>query len=378
MANELHREVSDFLKDYGAKNIRVVPGGKHPRIAFNFKGEEQFTVVPSSASDRRSLANQLADIKRKLGPPLSEPVLRKRRLEEMMPQPQPQPQPQTTIKTGPRQHGNNGSTEPRHFTPFANAPGEFAMLPLRELHVDERYQRTLNKRAVERVAKNWSWPACGVLLVSRRPDGRYYIFDGQHRWESAKASAGAKWGKEIEALPCLVFNDLSFKDEAKGFLGANTERRAMYVAQQYNALIVAGDPMALKARELVQVAKREVAMGAGPKTISCISGIIRALRLDEAALRRVWPVICAVLEGRLFHERVVKGLFHLERRMPEGRSLSEPRFIERLLSVGAEAILRSIRDAVAIEGTASTRVVAMGVLRAFNKGNRAPLRVQID
>jgi hypothetical protein len=365
MSIDLQREVVDYLKGYGAKNIRVVPSGKHPRIKFNFKGEEKFTVVPSTASDHRAIANQLADIRRKLGPPVPPPTLVKRKLEEMMP----------AVAVQQPKRGTDG---PRHFAPFSNAPGSFEMVPLRDLHVDERYQRIVNKGAVARIARNWSWPSCGVLLVSKRHDDRYFIFDGQHRWEAAKLSTGEPWGQEIPALPCLVFEALPLKDEAINFLGANTERRVMYLAHQYNALLMSGDALAKKAEELAEVAKRKVSVTAGPNTISCISRVMQSLRTDEEALRRVWPTICALMEGRLFHERIVKGVFELERRMPDGLSLSERRFLARLLSVGADTILREIKNIVAIEGNAGQRVVAMGVARAYNRGNKAPLRINFD
>lgn len=364
MSASLHREVTDFLKGYGAKNVRIVPGGKHPRIYYNFKGEEHFTVVPGTASDHRAIANQLADIKRELGAPVLAPVLQKRKLEDMTP------------KQAVR--GNDG---PRHFAPFVNAPGSFEMLSLHDLKIDERYQRKVNKAAVERIARNWSWPSCGVLLVSRREQpagGGYYVFDGQHRLEAARLSASSSWGQEIQALPCLVFNALPFKDEAIGFLGANTERRVMYLSHQYNALIVAGDEVALKAEELAQVAKRKISHQASPTTISCVARVMQSIRTDEAALRRVWPVICALLQGVIFHERIVKGVFELERRMPDNRSLAETRFMERLLTIGADTIIREIRNVAAIEGNAGQRVVAMGVCRAFNKGNKAPLRISFD
>lgn len=358
MGMELQREITDFLKEWGAKNIRLVAGGKHPRLYYNWKGEEKFTVFPGSASDTRALGNQIADLKRQLGEPIPKPTLQKRTLDTMLPK--------------------ATSSTPRHFTPFINAPGEFKMVPLDKLHVDPQYQRDLMPKTVERIARNWSWPACGVLLVSERANGMYYAFDGQHRFEAARLSKNSDWGTPIDALPCLVFAALPFKDEAKAFLGANTERRPMYIAQQFKALVIVGDPVAKKAQELVSVAKRTVSQASGPKTISCVSRIIRCLRADEQALRRVWPLCCKLMEGRGFHERLMTAIFELERRMPEGHSLAETRIQDRLVNIGPDIILRNVQDVMAIEGNRGTRAAAMGVLRAYNKGHKSPLRIDVS
>jgi hypothetical protein len=85
MSRELHREVRDFLSGYGAEDIHMSYGGKHPRFTFYFRGRFYTRIISGTSSDRRALQNQLADLKRELGPPIEyvEPIRRK--LEDMMP-----------------------------------------------------------------------------------------------------------------------------------------------------------------------------------------------------------------------------------------------------------------------------------------------------
>lgn len=67
---EFHRRIKNFLEDeYGITDVRFVSGGKHPKVCFSFAGQEHQRVIAASPSDHRALANDLADLRRLLGPP---------------------------------------------------------------------------------------------------------------------------------------------------------------------------------------------------------------------------------------------------------------------------------------------------------------------
>jgi hypothetical protein len=63
--------------------------------------------------------------------------------------------------------------------------GDLCLLSKRDLNVDNRYQRERKHPKVLAIARGWSWPACGVLIVAVREDGRYWVVDGGHRWAAA-------------------------------------------------------------------------------------------------------------------------------------------------------------------------------------------------
>lgn len=368
MSQSLRRETTDFLRDYGATHISVEPGGKHPKIRFTFKGKDHSIVIPGTASDYRALENQKADIRRLLGDPMTPTLRKKRKLEDMVP---------AVVSNAVRQEASrhsamhHGSHRLGPFPDIHNKPGTFLSIFKGEIECEPAYQRELNKSAVARIAVNWSWPACGVLLVSKRA-GKYYVFDGQHRWAAAKERA------DVNMLPCMLFEALDLKAEASGFIAANTERRAMYLADQFKALLISDDEQAKKIEELVKSIKRRVERQSGPHTVSCVSEIMSALRMDEAALRRIWHLVGQIAEGNILQSRLLKGIFSLESRMPKGVSLSDARFSAKLIAAGNEAILHSIRDVVAIEGNAGRRPCATGVLRLINKGSRSPLQVNLE
>jgi hypothetical protein len=65
---EQHREVVTFLREAGADAVRMEMGGKHARVVFEWRGREQFYVLPGTPSDsRRGAKNSISDIRHMLG-----------------------------------------------------------------------------------------------------------------------------------------------------------------------------------------------------------------------------------------------------------------------------------------------------------------------
>src|SRR5215831_8699740 len=99
------------------------------------------------------------------------------------------------------------------------------------------YQRTLNMDFVGNIAAEWDIAKAGLIVVSRRSNGKEYVIDGQHR------VAAALRAKETEIL-AQVFEGLSLKQEAELRLAAN-HRKAEPIHERFKARIVAEDPIAL-------------------------------------------------------------------------------------------------------------------------------------
>jgi ParB-like nuclease domain len=257
------------------------------------------------------------------------------------------------------------------FIPVKNEPGQLVMVSKLRLHVDHRYQRTrLSQDRITRFAANWSWVSCGALIVCRRSETDFWIIDGQHRWEAAKRV------RAVSELPCLCFELDDVRDEAIGFLAANTERKPPTLAEQFKALLLAGDPLAIHIKELADQAERAITAPAGSTTISCVAELMRWSYQDRAALDRVWPVIVKLCEGRALMARTVKGLVALERRMPQGQTLNGERWGRRILTIGYDDIHAGMKTMVMIENHSGERVLGEGIQRAINRGLREPLVIE--
>lgn len=111
---------------------------------------------------------------------------------------------------------------------------KYQRLPVADLIVDDGYQRRLDEKRVQRMAKDFRPEMLGTLEVSRH-NGRSAVFDGQHRLAAAKLVG-------LETLPCLVHSSMSREDEADLFYRLQRDRKAVHPVEAFKARLVAGDP----------------------------------------------------------------------------------------------------------------------------------------
>lgn len=93
---------------------------------------------------------------------------------------------------------------------------EYKALRPSQIRVDLLYQRELDVKRVDRIAKEFNGDTFNEPKVSYR-DGVYWVFDGQH-------SIGA-WRKiydgEDKPVPCKVFKGMTWVDECEAFIRQN-------------------------------------------------------------------------------------------------------------------------------------------------------------
>jgi hypothetical protein len=164
-----------------------------------------------------------------------------------------------------------------------------------ELLIDDQYQRTVDtgpsQTLIRRIAMFWDWGLCQPLSVSRRPDGKLLIVDGQHR------ASAAKMRGDIPHLPCVITSYSSSGDEAAAFVALNQMRRPLSVLDVFKAAVVAEDKEALEIQNAVSAAGLRIAphmTSAGWKTgmIGNIGGLRECLRgKGEQTLRTSLTVI---------------------------------------------------------------------------------------
>lgn len=85
-------------------------------------------------------------------------------------------------------------------------------LPVGELHVDPRYQRTLDRKRVLEIVKNYNPTLMKPIDVNMRQDGSLWICDGMHRREVVREMNG-----ENALIDCHVYFGLSLAQEAALF-----------------------------------------------------------------------------------------------------------------------------------------------------------------
>jgi hypothetical protein len=98
------------------------------------------------------------------------------------------------------EHSRGGQSKvDRYGWKLIDRPGVYENIDKKRLGIDESYQRPEIVSKIREMSANWSWMACGVILVARRGK-RFYVYDGQQR------TAAAMRRSDIKTLPCLVFD----------------------------------------------------------------------------------------------------------------------------------------------------------------------------
>ncbi|MBC2966018.1 uncharacterized protein DUF6551 [Staphylococcus epidermidis] len=111
-------------------------------------------------------------------------------------------------------------------------PSRTEKVVIKQLGVDETYQRPVSKAKVNKIVKNFNPIGMGPILVSEREDGSLWIFDGQHRIEALKILGELVW--EV-----TIYSGMTLKDEATAFRLLQEGSKAN-AAERYVSELAAG------------------------------------------------------------------------------------------------------------------------------------------
>jgi hypothetical protein len=184
---------------------------------------------------------------------------------------------------------------------FAPARGNLPVLQYlspAQLQIDPSYQRSIDngqsRNLIARIAREWNWDLCQVLVVSRRgsPESRasgeqgLFVVDGQHRLQAARARP------DIAQLPCVVATYASAQEEAAIFAKLNRQRTPLKAIDIFKAAVAGKDAEACKLMSLIAQAGLTLATSTNnvdqkPGAVSNIGGIREAKRLygDKATVK---------------------------------------------------------------------------------------------
>lgn len=107
-------------------------------------------------------------------------------------------------------------------------------LPVRLLNVDDSYQKPLSMAHVKKIVGNFNQRSVAPIHVSKRTDGSFWIFDGQHRAAVYKTL-------KMKDIDCLVYEGMTLVEEARGYIDYNTIK-SQNVLDRAKAELLMGDP----------------------------------------------------------------------------------------------------------------------------------------
>jgi hypothetical protein len=113
-----------------------------------------------------------------------------------------------------------------------------------DMVVDEKYQRPLSEKFVQKIVDNFDEKQFGVIVCNLRWNGEYAVVDGQHRLEAA-----TRRGRK--QLDTVVF-EIDATEEGKLFSALQANRRAASPIETHKALVFSKDPDAVALDRVVR------------------------------------------------------------------------------------------------------------------------------
>ncbi len=107
-------------------------------------------------------------------------------------------------------------------------------LNTKDLVSNQPYQRDINQKEVAYIVSNFDPHQIGVIKVSYR-DGKYYVYDGQHRITAFKIVNGNQDG----FVRCEVHYGLTYEDEARYFAEQYLGAKKVDIIYRWRALFEA-------------------------------------------------------------------------------------------------------------------------------------------
>lgn len=260
--------------------------------------------------------------------------------------------------------GKKMSKVERYGWMLRDMPGVFMEIKKTDLNIDHAYQRDdINQTKILEIAKAWSWVGCGAILVAARPDGTWFVFDGQHRVQAALKRS------DISMLPCMVYECESVQQEAVGFLISNDHRKPVTAIGKFKSLVMAQDDVAVRVREILDDYGLEVCKTATkPGQIKCVRRCQYMCSTNASAFETCMALAVDACEGECaIQEDLLMALFGCQQKY---KLLEDPRFRSRVKSVGVPAIMDQIRKTRGYRGVGGEETAREGLLVAVNKGLR--------
>ena len=255
-----------------------------------------------------------------------------------------------------------------------DCPGEFRMVHKNDLHVDSSYQRqSVSGKRVAHITSQWSWLACGCLLVVQRQDGTLWVYEGQTR------KRGADRRSDITVLPCLVFKLDRLAKEAQAFISANTVRGPVSMLDRFRAMLIANDPTALKIQELLEEWEIIASSANSRGTTRALEALLSCAKNNMPILQNIFGLIVSLSEvGNMpIKADLIKGLFYLESYMQREKlgTIAEGEYRERLALAGPEILEKLMRETRNWYRRGGPKVLAQACIRVLNNNKRGKSRI---
>lgn len=214
----------------------------------------------------------------------------------------------------------------------------FAIVSLDELHIDDSYQRSLQGH-VKTIAKNWNSTKCDPLKINFREDGKFYVWDGQHRLEAAKM-------RGIKYLLCDIVVGLTQAQEAElfGCQGVGIKKPDPY--DIFKANVCSGEETDTAIKEICD--KYDLLVNRNGKTagnLSCLTLVIEILAKGE---EKYFEWVLELLHKAKWNEfpqshchRVINSLYEIRKISDDKSEFVQRKLVTYMKKTNPDELLRN-------------------------------------
>jgi hypothetical protein len=144
------------------------------------------------------------------------------------------------------------------------------MRNIKDAQVNLAYQRSPEHRLalLQKIAKRFSWPKFGVVLLNRAKDGTLFIIDGAGRHYIIYTILGLNCD-----VPCVIVDDLAVEDQARLFVEINQDQKHPNSGDIFKARVAMKDPVAVAVNAIFEQLGLTIGQRSGPKNIASVQSV---------------------------------------------------------------------------------------------------------
>ena len=245
---------------------------------------------------------------------------------------------------------------------------DYMFIEPKYLRADPSYQRVIDHARVDKIVKNFNANLFNEPKVSKRNDGFYYIFDGDH----SVAAHMMKFGKDAP-IKCKVFYGLTPEQEMKLFVQQNGISKIPTRIEKLRALNNYNDPEVTDMVESAKIAGITIDFTSEP-AVNKIAAVDTAFSIYKAIGRSNFINLLCVIKNIWFGDAesykgvILKGFAYLYKHCAEQMTNISNKDLTNALR--GWPISKIIERANTLQGSADRRY-AIAIVERYNRNKRS-------
>lgn len=268
---------------------------------------------------------------------------------------------------------------------IAEEVGENTLLNVDVLKIDHTYQRPADPYHIQAMANSFDLKKLFRIAVNRRPDGSYYVVDGQQRTGAIKLLGGDYM------IDCVVYHLDTVEEEAALYYHLNWDRKNPNSYDRWKARLAQKEPDVVRIQhELDKANLKLIKSGQGLRAIKAVSAVNTWTDLDVETLSTVIMILGKFEYLEPIGSEVFTGLCAVEHHLREHQhSLTRARsaketYANYLVAKGYSLLreasnrFQSERAGLGGGGSSIAKKAAKGIIHLLNYNMKSRQLPQIE